>query len=610
MMTADPNALELFGTDQPGPVRRVVQAGLLSVVLEDGNLRDIRFGGVEVLRGISYLVRDSGWGTLAAIIEAMDICEAPDRFEVTYRADIAGPDGHLTYEMAIEGRAEGVLTVRAKAMAKTDFLTNRTGFVVLHPDTVAGFPLRISHTDGHDAETFFPVAISPDQPAFDIAALEHDQAGLTCRVSFEGGPFEMEDQRNWSDASFKTYVRPLSLPRPYQITAGSRDEQAVVLRVTGVASVPGDYNGDLVTPRLHKTAGAVPPLWLRLDPDMPVPDWVPDNLAGLVYRIDPAGQGTNRLEAVRSLLRGTGTALAIEAILPHRNPQAEARSLLDLIGLDPVPVLMIAAVRDLRTRRSNTLPDGEVPQSAMVAALRANGYAGLIGLGTTSFFTEFNRNPPGTGADFVWFGTSAIVHAADEISVMETTGVLPAIFASAKALSHKAPLWLGPAVIAPLATPYSDDFAANPDLQRICMSRTDPRHASLFGASHMLAVLAHGAGACAAICPAFATGPSGLVDGNSRRLPVSFVHAAFAAAKGRDLLRVDAGKGIVGLGWSDGDHRTILITNIGPLACDLAVADLSEAEQLAPSDAGWVRRPADGHLTLGPYATWRLRQKI
>ena len=38
-----------------------------------------------------------------------------------------------------------------------------------------------------------------------------------------GDAFEMEDQRNWADASFKTYVRPLSKPRPYVIAKGASD---------------------------------------------------------------------------------------------------------------------------------------------------------------------------------------------------------------------------------------------------------------------------------------------------------------------------------------------------------------------------------------------------
>ena len=42
----------------------------------------------------------------------------------------------------------------------------------------------------------------------------------------EGDAFEMEDQRNWADASFKTYVRPLSKPRPYVIAKGRKGSPA------------------------------------------------------------------------------------------------------------------------------------------------------------------------------------------------------------------------------------------------------------------------------------------------------------------------------------------------------------------------------------------------
>ena len=49
----------------------------------------------------------------------------------------------------------------------------------------------------------------------------------------EGDTFEMEDQRNWLDASYKTYVRPLALPWPYTIGQGQRFTQSVALTVAG-----------------------------------------------------------------------------------------------------------------------------------------------------------------------------------------------------------------------------------------------------------------------------------------------------------------------------------------------------------------------------------------
>ena len=51
-----------------------------------------------------------------------------------------------------------------------------------------------------------------------------------CRM--EGDTFEMEDQRNWSDASYKTYVRPLALPWPYQMPAKRAVRQQISLTIT------------------------------------------------------------------------------------------------------------------------------------------------------------------------------------------------------------------------------------------------------------------------------------------------------------------------------------------------------------------------------------------
>jgi hypothetical protein len=56
---------------------------------------------------------------------------------------------------------------------------------------------------------------------------------VTCRM--EGDTFEMEDQRNWTDASYKTYVRPLALPWPYVIGKGDAIDQTITLTVSGSA---------------------------------------------------------------------------------------------------------------------------------------------------------------------------------------------------------------------------------------------------------------------------------------------------------------------------------------------------------------------------------------
>ena len=63
-------------------------------------------------------------------------------------------------------------------------------------------------------------------------------AGVTAECRMEGDTFEMEDQRNWSDASYKTYVRPLALPWPYRIPAGEPVRQEIVLSVRDDRGLP------------------------------------------------------------------------------------------------------------------------------------------------------------------------------------------------------------------------------------------------------------------------------------------------------------------------------------------------------------------------------------
>src|SRR5258707_15141553 len=72
-----------------------------------------------------------------------------------------------------------------------------------------------------------------------MRAISHQVApGVSAEVRFEGDIFEMEDQRNWTDASYKTYCTPLGLPFPAKVEKGARVKQAVTFTLTmqGAAS--------------------------------------------------------------------------------------------------------------------------------------------------------------------------------------------------------------------------------------------------------------------------------------------------------------------------------------------------------------------------------------
>src|ERR1017187_783507 len=122
--------------------------------------------------------------------------------------------------------------------AGSTFRYNRIGFCILHPPaTTAGQPYRGLTSTGPIHGTlpkfigpqrfengiFIPLFPAVRQLALDLAG------GATVRLDFEGDWFEMEDQRNWTDHSFKTYCTPLMLPFPRAARWGKKIEQKVTL---------------------------------------------------------------------------------------------------------------------------------------------------------------------------------------------------------------------------------------------------------------------------------------------------------------------------------------------------------------------------------------------
>jgi D-apionolactonase len=93
----------------------------------------------------------------------------------------------------------------------------------------------VEKADGTTEYSHFPVAISPQQPFLDMRSIAHQAApDVWAEVWFEGDLFEMEDQRAWIDASYKTYCTPLRLGHPVEIRKGTRVRQSVTLSLRGL----------------------------------------------------------------------------------------------------------------------------------------------------------------------------------------------------------------------------------------------------------------------------------------------------------------------------------------------------------------------------------------
>lgn len=556
----------LYGTDVPPEHGRRLTAGSASVTLEGGNLRHLRAGETELIRAVAFLVRDRDWGTLAPDITDLAVTEGPQQTHVRYRATYAAGDARLVVDVAILLAADR-LEFEAEARANGDFETNRTGFTLLHPiEGVAGAPVRVDHAMTPAEDTHFPRLIAPWQPFKDITGLSHQAGGFAVDCRFEGDTFEMEDQRQWGDASFKTYVRPLALPWPYQIADGTTQRQTVRLRWH-----PAQQARIIAPLRPRWTAPHFPATALVLTGA----EAASPGAAALLRQIAPqrllchfdatADHGPAELAAFAGLqaaLPETAFDLELIALCPPGGDLAaefagHARAVA-AAGLHPASIMVCPAVD-----RQSTPPGSDWPPCPPLTAIHAaarTAFAGqVIGGGMASFFPELNRKrPPVQILDFVTHGFCPIVHAADDLSVMETLETLPHILASAQAIIGTRDYRLGPSTIAMRQNPYGSRTIPNPGRGRVCMAEDDPRQEGRFAAAWTLGFAAMIAGAGLAVwTPAALLGPRGLFRADGTPRPVAAVVAALAACAGQPVLRAGIGPGRQLAVLAFGDHALI-----------------------------------------------------
>lgn len=646
-------AIKLFGTPIPEGKGKLLRAGPLTAVLDNGALRYVRLNDVEVLRAIAFLVRDENWGTFTPEITNLTIRQGKGGFEVNYDGRCGDAKRALTYKARIVASEDGSLRFDATALPLTDFLTNRTGFIVLHPlKGVAGRPVEILHVDGRKVKDKFPAIINPMQPFYDIRALSHEvMPGVWATCRMEGDTFEMEDHRNWTDASFKTYVRPLALPWPYTLAAHAEIKQSVSLSFNGklpkaksaagtkAIAVEVGRAGNLGLPKIGLGVGVE-----EVDPAFAAAELV--KVAEpqiLVCQVDGRqGNGLSVLRRFRRLADATGADVVLEYILPgQQSPEIEfSRFARDVNDSGIVPAaIAVSPAADLKAVLPGARGPKVPPLEDIYRAARA-AFPGIpLGGGMFSYFTELNRKrPPADKLDFVGHTTCPIVHAADDISVMETLEALPYVIESTKAFIGRTPYRVGPSAIPARDNPYGASTAANPNNNRVCLAKMDPRQRGLFGAAWTLGYIsAFAYGGVEVVTMGAPTGPSGIIYRRADYpqpyfddlkgpavYPVFHVVAGIASALGHKLMAVksadasriaclayrDAKGPVLWLANLTGDEQAVKIVGVGKGAMALHMLD-EETFQIATTDPGFLEKPGKklrsaGGLKLGPYAVARL----
>lgn len=609
----------LFGTDEDVPKALPLSAGPLALTLAGGKLQQIRVGDVEIWHGVSFLYRDRDWWTPALMVERIECSTSESGFHARYVGRFTtSPSIGLTVD--IEGTSAGIIRLSAVAMPTADIDANRMGICLMHPHTVAGARVEIEHVDGRLSRSTFPTLIPPWPPFTLIRAIRHEYAnGCWARCQFSGDLFELEDQRNNSDASFKTYSRSNLMPRPYRLRAGVPVCQAVELKLEAAPPRSSQRRPEAVSLSVGQEVGDLPKIGIAIS----VHDTKTEKRLATLRTMHPAllhlsleeeDGRTLDWRGVRDLLDAARAQLRVDiGIADWRRAGGVLQDLAAALGeVDVIP-------------ESVAVFPSERPWIA--AARKAFPHA-KIGGGTPHFFVQLNRLGRVEAVDFLTFTTSPIVHVADDASVMRSLQSLKSMINTLQDRYQTVATRVGPSGIGMRKSPLGGQPVTD-GLHRVPLARHDPRSRALFGAAWCLGYVMHLAYAGVDAITFAAPGGEPIATGSNEvdargPCPADLVLARLGGRARVSSVSLSDSERLAAIVIRRSNEREVLMANLTggvldvdfdgwPASCEAKILDASSLGKLGLIGDGWTalrRTPASPRHRLGPYSIASLCQSF
>lgn len=504
-------------------------------------LRHVRLGKTEVIRGIYAAIRDQDWNSIPFVINDFRLKSSPQDFVISFLAKCSQGKINFDWRGEITGTKEGIIRYRFNGQSKSSFFKNRIGLCVLHPiKECAGLRCSVEHTDGSVTQGRFPNQISPHQPFQDIKSITHPvTSDLKATVTFEGEVFEMEDQRNWTDASFKTYSTPLTLPYPVEISTGSHFEHLVTLGLHHSKSqsiadfitdeaVTGTADNSVVVCAMWSQSRVIPPIGFSMvtfsiatENTLPSSDVVqklkaisPSHLRVDLHLFTDLWKKELQCALELAIQIGAKLEIAVHSCdATNAASESDLRQCLEKLEnhRDRITRWLVFAA-DVQT----TSP----PLSAAIQQMLADFDATIpIVIGTDAYFAELNRQRPSVEpGNAVCYSINPQVHAFDNLSLCETLGAQRATVDSAQAI-FAGPVVISPITLRPRSNPNATLLSAGQNLPE---PETDERQVTGFAAAWTVGVLAqlatHQGVESLTLYEAF--GPRGLMNSSGDVYPV------------------------------------------------------------------------------------------
>jgi len=394
-----------------------MQAGDLQMVYEAGRIRYITWRGHEIVRMIFVALRDEEWTTIPYTISEEKISQNTQEFEIQFKADFESADLRFAASFLLGGKADGTVTYRMEGQALQDFSTKRTGICVHHPvNTCAGEPVMILGEKGTIVHAEFPQLISPHPPFTDVAGMRwRSKEGIDAELVFEGDIFETEDQRNWTDDSYKTYSGPQYRVPIIHLKKGDTIFHKVTLRVTESSSRLKENETTMLQRQSH-FPGIGYAYGPALDPPVAMMQELPSTVPfdHLLFQVHV--NSNNLAEEVKHAAE-ISEQYAVQARLQVYCEQFSPDEINLLINAVNHAKGALASILLLPAEKGAPDQDGYI---RMYMALKKNFPALRIGYGSSGWFANLNLSlPKDIPCDFVGFLVNPQVHQTDHRSILE-----------------------------------------------------------------------------------------------------------------------------------------------------------------------------------------------
>ncbi|ASY25522.1 hypothetical protein A1sIIB106_05920 [Candidatus Planktophila lacus] len=428
---------------------RKLVAGPLTLEYSEGSLWNISNGSEEAIRRIYLVFQDINWTSRPFVIKD-EIWQIADRsFSAKIKAQGSHDAKDLSVELEITGSESGEITYGFSASTAVSFMRNRLGLCLLHPVAgLAGRECELTKADGAVEVSRFPDAISPNQPFLNLSGISHKlQSGQVVSVNFKGEIFESEDHRNWSDASYKTYCTPISLPFPAQVTPGEVLSQKITISISGEHTTAISKNESAVI-----TVGAeeieLPEIGLGLSEEpahLIVSEYAGfEDLAIKHLRLALNGDSQIRSAVEKALLVTKQLKIDLDLAIKAESPEQLKAILQSIIEIkDQIRSFYIFSASE------KTTPIGFI----QVAEELLGDKSKIIG-GTDLYFTELNRNQGSVDfIDQVNFSINPQVHSFDDRTLIQNTASQKAIATNAHRIAKGKKVSIGPITLRPRYNP-------------------------------------------------------------------------------------------------------------------------------------------------------------